>query len=301
MKELFMKDEQSVNSNLIKGGEQSEKISAVYATNAAIHHTENLCEAFIKNEAVKNFRLIITESLSDEYKNLGLSENFENDFTIDARKNRQAAIDAINNADLMIGTYYVKDLMKDRVSSGKLTFIASERIFKPYSSNFFINAAKNFARFFKYKILLTKYQYYKENVRFLLIGSRAPSDYIKLGVKKENILKFGYFPAICKTQRKNYCTDEVIHLLWVGRLISWKHPEYAVRVCKYLTEKRYKIDVKIIGNGSEEASLKNEAQGCENIQFLGGLPTEKVRKIMSESDVFLFTSNQAEGWGLVLH
>ena len=122
-----------------------------------------------------------------------------------------------------------------------------------------------------------------------------------MGVKKEKILKFGYFPVFNAAGRKNYCADGIIHLLWVGRFVSWKHPEYAVKVCKYLTQKGYRVDLKIIGNGLEEEKLKQEAKGCENIYFLGGLPTEQVRKIMSESDIFLFTSNQAEGWGLVLN
>ena len=300
-KNVIDNDNELISLNKSWGGvSQSEKISVVYATNTAIHHTKNLCGAFIKNEAVEDFHLIITESLNEEYINLGLSEDNDESYIIDARKNKQAAIDAINNADLMLGTYYVNDLMKDRIAAGKLTFIVSERIFKPYSKNFLINAAKNFARFFKFKLILSKFHYFNENVYFLLIGSHAPGDYIKLGVKKEHILQFGYFPALNETERKNYFADGIIHLLWVGRFVSWKHPEYAVRLCKYLTQKGYRVNLKIVGGGLEEEKLKQEAQGCENIQFLGGLPTEKVRKIMSESDIFLFTSSEAEGWGLVL-
>ena len=279
---------------------REEKIRVVYATNAAIHHTKILCEAFLNNNEVEDFHLIITESLNEEYINLGLNEDADNSYIIDARKDKQAAINVINACDLMLGTYYASDLMQERIASGKLTFITSERIFKPYNS-LFVNIAKNIARWFKFKLLLTKYHYYNENIYFLLIGHYAPRDYIKLGIKKEHILKFGYFPALNVTNRENYFLDDVVHLLWVGRLVAWKHPEYAVRVCKYLTQKGYHVDLKIVGNGAEEANLRQEAQGYENIYLLGGLPTEQVRKIMSESDIFLFTSNQAEGWGVVLN
>ena len=279
---------------------QTDKIKVVYATNTIIHYTKSLCDAFVKNEAVKNFRLIITESLSKEYINLGLDENFDNNCVIDARTHKQAAIDAINDCDLMIGSHYVRDLMKERVAAGKLTFIASERIFKRYSS-FCINLVKNIVRFCKYKLILNKYHYYNENVYFLLIGNYAVSDYIKLGVRKDHILRFGYFPTLNIKKRELYCLDGIIRLLWVGRLVSWKHPEYAVKTCKYLTQKGYQVDLKIIGNGPEEANLKQEIQDCKNIHMLGSLPTEQVRKIMSESDIFLFTSNQGEGWGVVLN
>jgi len=169
-----------------------QKIRVVYATNTAIHYTRSLCEAFINNEAVGDFRLIITQSLSSEYTNMGLSEDADNDYVIDARKDRQAAINAINNADLMIGTYYVNDLMKERVLAGKLTFITSERIFKPYNS-FLVNLVKNSVRWLKYKIMLAKHHYYNDNIYFLLIGHYAERDYIKLGISKDHVLKFGYF------------------------------------------------------------------------------------------------------------
>ena len=287
----------------IGGGTEKRKLRAVFATNTIIHYTINLSEAFINNPDIEDFRLIITQSLPQELIELGLNENFNKNYIIDARENKKAAIDAINNADLMIGTYYINDLMKERVAAGKITFIASERIFKPYNSFFLLNSLKNLARWIKFKAILTRFHYFNENIYFLLIGKHAPSDYINLGVSKNKILKFGYFPALNELLRKNYCAqekNEKIHLLWAGRLVSWKHPEYAVKTCKYLTQKGYKIDLKIIGNGPEEANLKKEAKGCENIYFLGGLPVDKVRKLMSESDIFLFTSNQAEGWGVVL-
>ena len=276
------------------------KISVVYATNTIIHHTMNLCEAFISNEAVSDFRLIITESLSSEYTNLGLNEDFDNDYAIDARKDRQAAINAINGCDLLIGTYYVNVLMQERIAAGKLTFILSERIFKPYNS-FLVNLVKNAVRFVKYKLIFKKYHYHNDNIYFLLIGHYAPHDYTKLGIRKEHMLKFGYFPALKTMERTHYCADDMVHLLWVGRLVAWKHPEYAVKVCKYLTQKGHRVDLKIVGNGIEESALKHEAESYENIYFLGGLPTEQVRKIMSGSDIFLFTSSQAEGWGIVLN
>ena len=103
------------------------------------------------------------------------------------------------------------------------------------------------------------------------------------------------------SQRKIYSPDGIIRLLWVGRLVNWKHPEYAVRTCKYLTQKGYPVELKIIGSGIEENNLRKEIEGCKNIHLLGGLPNEQVRKIMSKSDIFLFTSNQAEGWGVVLN
>ena len=38
----------------------------------------------------------------------------------------------------------------------------------------------------------------------------------------------------------------------------------------------------------------------DDIFMKGGIPTEEVRRTMRKSDIFLFTSNEGEGWGMVL-
>ena len=95
-----------------------------------------------------------------------------------------------------------------------------------------------------------------------------------------------------------------VSILWVGRLIDLKHPEYPINVAHRLKKDGYEFTMNIIGIGELELKLKKMVGGLnlqEQVNFLGALPPAKVREYMEDSQVFLFTSNRKEGWGAVLN
>ena len=95
-----------------------------------------------------------------------------------------------------------------------------------------------------------------------------------------------------------------MHLLWVGRLIDWKHPEIAVEVAKMLQNDGIDFEMNIIGTGDQKDRLEEMiiAYGIEDyVSLLGSMSPEKVREYMVASNVFLFTSDRNEGWGAVLN
>lgn len=278
-----------------------QQLSVVYATSTMIHYTRNLCDEFIANKHVKQFKLIITESLGSKYTSMGVDGSTSGiDYLIDAREDPQSAKEAILNSDLVIGQYCVTEWLRERIKTNKTTFIISERVFKQYDSPI-INRIKNAARWLKYKKILLSNSFFRENVYYLLIGKYAFSDYIKLGVKADHILCFGYFPKVAVNTDKKVRANDNIHLLWVGRLVTWKHPEYAIETCFYLKEKGYPVDLLMIGGGPLEDEMKRQSMDKEYIKVLGGVPTDFVRQSMRDSDIYLFTSNQGEGWGVVLN
>ncbi len=277
-----------------------------YLTNGVAHHISNLCEAFVKDENVSEFVLIVTSEMSEEYRRLG-NDNYidlSKIRVIDARTNPAEVSNIILSFDLVIGTYAGDIFLRKRIEIGKITFVFSERIFKKYDDNRILSCLKNIIRFYKYKKILIRGGYLENHVYFLTTGKYAFNDYKFLGVKENHIIPFGYFPKGIVERRKKckYTESSIIHLLWVGRLVKWKHPEYSIRLYKKLRKHGYNnIDLTIIGNGKLEKTCKSLIGPKDNIKMLGGLPTNEVRSTMKKCDILLFTSNEGEGWGMVLN
>ena len=96
----------------------------------------------------------------------------------------------------------------------------------------------------------------------------------------------------------------LLKLLWVGRFIDWKHPFLPLKIAHALSSKEIKFSLKMIGNGPLEAKLKEYTNNVgikDFVDFTGSLPHIQIHEVMRNSDVYLFTSDQKEGWGVVLN
>jgi glycosyltransferase involved in cell wall biosynthesis len=133
------------------------------------------------------------------------------------------------------------------------------------------------------------------------------SDFNIVHASPDKKYTWGYFPKTI-----NYDIDELLakkqhdktRLLWAGRFIKWKHPEYAIKVAKYLKAKGATFHLDMVGSGELETELKKLTTDYkleENVTFHGSMPPEKVRGFMEEANIFMFTSNYLEGWGAVLN
>ena len=150
---------------------------------------------------------------------------------------------------------------------------------------------------------------YKDKNMFLLCASAYTSyDMHLFGAYPGKMYKWGYFPEV-----KNYDIDNLlkkkqenkeISILWAGRFLKWKHPEFAIKVAEGLKRKGYSFNLTIIGNGEMRENLRKEVQQKELqdvVLFKEFMPPESVRKYMEKADIFLFTSDFNEGWGAVLN
>ena len=96
--------------------------------------------------------------------------------------------------------------------------------------------------------------------------------------------------------------DGNIDIVWAGRFIPLKHPEYMIRLAGRLKGER--VHIHMAGGGEMEEQLKEEAmrQGLgESITFYGFRTPEEVRRIMEKCHIHIFTSNHLEGWGAVVN
>ncbi len=193
----------------------------------------------------------------------------------------------------------IKDLESKRLSSGRLTFRVSERIYR-----------EGQWKFISLRGLKEKYsehiKYRKEPVYLLCAGAYVASDFELIHCYPQKKLKWGYFPEISRKEIPKLSEEalEEIKLCWVGRLIELKHPEYAVKAAKELKDKGYSFSMDIIGDGYLKEELKREIKkgGLEDhVRLWGGKSPSEVREYMLDADIFLFTSNYLEGWGAVVN
>ena len=141
-----------------------------------------------------------------------------------------------------------------------------------------------------------------ENISHLYLGSVD-----KFGLFHNRCYKWGYFPDTKKydietlLNKKNTITTKV---LWVGRMLSLKHPDDAIRLAEKLKKKSINFELNLIGDGelknNLETMIKSKNLG-DCVHLLGSKTTEEVRNYMEESSIFLFTSDRKEGWGAVLN
>jgi glycosyltransferase involved in cell wall biosynthesis len=210
----------------------------------------------------------------------------------------------------------IEDIEEKRLSSGKLSFRVSERIYR-----------EGQWKFLSPRGLMHKYKehfvYRNSPVYLLCTGAYVASDFHLIESYPGKMLKWGYFPdagggntdgaeSVDADGEVSRSVDGVaassadgrLKLLWAGRLIDLKHPEYAVKVAKALKDEGRDFEVEIIGDGPLKERLSDmvgtlELGSC--VKLSGGKKPAEVLEAMREAEVFLFTSNYLEGWGAVVN
>lgn len=148
------------------------------------------------------------------------------------------------------------------------------------------------------------WRYYKKaNFHKLCMSAFAAQDDVKLGCYKGKHYKWGYFTndTICSKTRNLFSSKET-KILWCSRFLKWKHPELAVHLAARLKERNILFHLNMIGSGDElntikQLSVRLKVDDC--MSFLGEKSNLEVRNYMSQSDIFVFTSDKNEGWGVV--
>ena len=207
---------------------------------------------------------------------------------------------------LLVGWMEREDLIASRLSSDKLTIRISERIYR-----------EGQWKAISPRGLLRKYKEHtshrKDPVYLLCAGAYVASDFSIVKAYPKKMFRFGYFPEFKEFtqmqlkqmhiwgEEKN---QEEIQIVWAGRFIPLKHPEFAVKLVESLKKQGYRIHLHMVGGGEMEDELKQEVKrkGLQKeITFYGFLKPKQVRKIMEKCHIHLFTSNFLEGWGAVVN
>lgn len=271
----------------------------VFVSNYYNHHQSALSESFAKLSGVEYF-FIETEQMNQERKSLGWGVNNYPDFVKQSyvsEKSLQESIELINAADIVIYGSAPEKLIKNRLKQGKLTFKYSERIYKTGFKWWEqpLRTVKNFCRGWS-----------RQNHYLLCSSAYAYADFQKTFNFTDRAYKWGYFPVVKQYENIEKLVDDKIpaSILWVARLIEWKHPDASIQVAKRLKQAGYKFRFSLIGNGELESKIRNliKSEGVEDcVTMLGAMKPDEVRSHMEKSQIFLFTSDFNEGWGAVLN
>lgn len=146
--------------------------------------------------------------------------------------------------------------------------------------------------------------YCKANFYKLCSSAFAADDDERLGCYRGKHFKWGYFPDVhselssCKTLDHKHR----MRLMWCARFIGWKHPELAIECAQRLRDNEYDFLLEMYGDGPlrEKCEKRVQKMGLsDRVRFCGNVHNIKILQAMKESDIFLFTSDRQEGWGVV--
>ena len=213
----------------------------------------------------------------------------------------------IMNADVVVfGGTDDEEYIMPRLEAGKPVIRYSERIYKTGRWKFITprGLKKKFHDHTRFR---------NKPVYLLCAGGYVAGDFRLIGAYPHKKYKWGYFPETKEydieklIEHKRELTrqnDNKVSILWAGRFIDWKHPEMAILLAERLKKGGYQFQLTMIGGGDMDAQLRRmvsekELEDC--ITFAGYKKPQEVRKYMEDSEIFVFTSDQQEGWGAVLN
>ena len=284
-----------------------EDYTLVFVSNYINHH-----QIPVSNELYralgKRYTFIQTESIEQERLKMGWDDVASKlPYVRIYHDNKEDNQKLIMEADVVVfGGTDDESFIMPRLEAGKPVIRCSERIYKTGRWKFITPRG-----------LKKKYhdhtRFRKHPVYLLCAGGYVAGDFRLIGAYPGKKYRWGYFP-----ETKEYDIEKLIEhkreltaqnggrisILWAGRYIDWKHPEMAVLLAERLRYMEYKFQLTMIGGGEMEAELKRmvKEKRLENhVFFLGYKKPEEVRKYMEDSEIFIFTSDQQEGWGAVLN
>lgn len=272
-------------------------MTVVFVSNYINHHQIPFCTACYRQWG-EDFFFVQTQPMEEERLAMGWDEGGERlPFVRRFYEDEESGKNLILESDVLLAGWNDKEeLVQRRLNSGKLTIRISERIYR-----------EGQWKAVSPKGLIHKYRehirYRKSPAYLLCAGAYVASDFHLIGAYPGKMFKWGYFP-----ETRYYKEGELwerkeksgVHVVWAGRFIPLKHPEYMIRLAKDVPV----CHIHMAGGGELQQQMEDLAEkyGVEDrVSFYGFQTPEKVREIMERCHIHVFTSNHLEGWGAVVN
>lgn len=273
-----------------------------FVSNYINHHQIPFSDA-CSRELGDGYRFVQTQRMEEERLAMGWNVDGERlSYVRRMDREEEQCRRLIRESDVVLfGWTGREDLVEQRLKSGKLTLRVSERLYregqwKAVSPRGLLQKYKEHTR------------YRNKPVCLLCAGAYVASDFHLIGAYPGKMLRFGYFPETIRYTEEELRAlkpdDGTVQLVWAGRFLPLKHPEFAVRIAGELAAEGFSFHIHMAGGGELEEKLKRMTaeQGLEHcFTFYGYTKPEKVRRIMERCHIHLFTSNHLEGWGAVVN
>ncbi len=281
-------------------------MQVTFVSNYINHHQIPFCNAMYR-ELGAAYHFIQTEPMEEERIRMGWGENLEKlPYLLLYYEKEAECRRLIAESDVVLfGGVEDEGFIEERLRADRLTVRLSERIYK-----------EGQWKAISPRGLIKKYhdhtRYRRKNVYLLCCGGYVASDFHIIRAYPDKMFKWGYFPQfqeydieeLLEKKRERRRKDGRLSLLWAGRFIDWKHPEYAIEAAARLKQEGYAVSLTMVGGGEMEEKLQSMAEAksiTREVVFTGFQKPDKVRRYMEQADIFLFTSDYREGWGAVLN
>lgn len=254
----------------------------------------------------EGYSFVQTEPMEEERLKMGWDKAFgEIPYLKKYYENPEECQKLIDESDVVIfGGTEKEELIEKRLEEKKPVIRYSERLYK--EGQWKCVSPRGLRK--KYK---DHTSHSDDPVYLLCSGGYVADDFNIIKAYRGKRFKWGYFPEFVKlneeerkARRDERRSHERLELIWAGRFIDWKHPNDCVEVAKYLESIGKPYRITMIGDGPMRAVVEEKAKKAgifDKFVFCGNLSNEEVREAMSQSDIFLFTSDYKEGWGAVLN
>lgn len=286
-------------------------MTIVFVSNYLNHHQIPFCEAVVY-ENQGDFTFIQTQRMEAERQNMGWGIDISDySFAKEYYEEPLVCQRLIDEADIVIfGGVEDEQYILARLKAGKPVIRYSERLYKEGQWKFITPRGLK-------KKYIDHTQYRNKPVYLLCAGGYVASDFSLVRAYPNKMYSWGYFPKFIEydinemmnaknASWTNFETGSAkpIEIMWAGRMIDWKHPEMAVRAASYLRKNKVDFHMTIVGDGDMKNIVINEATlaGLSDVvTFENFTSPDEIRSKMLSSDIYLFTSDYMEGWGVVLN
>lgn len=278
-------------------------MTIVYFSNFLNHHQKLVADNLVATRGIE-FTFVETVPMYDWLKKGGYMDYSHEPYVLrawESDNSMKIAEELAKTADVaLFGGQEVLFLEVIRARyTEKLSFEVSERWLKRGFFNLF--SPRLLKSQWYYHTLFKKKEFYK-----LCSSAFAAADQYKLHSYIGRCYKWGYFTQVdddFNVEAKfNEESSKVISIMWCSRFLKWKHPELPILMAKKMKSKGYKFKLDMYGSGKYLEQSKNLAVDCrvsDVISFCGNIPNSRILEMMRQHEIFLFTSDQNEGWGAV--
>ena len=245
------------------------------------HHQIPFSQALYEKEGVE-YIFIQTEPMEEERIRMGWGLDPKSLPYVKLLYEEEAACrQLIDECDmLLVGWMEHEDIIKERLEADKLTIRMSERLYR--EGQYKAISPRGLIR--KYNDH-TKYR--NGNVYLLCFGAYVASDFNIVRAYPNKMYRFGYFPETRVYEGESLFAKkpslDTVHIVWAGRFMPLKHPEFVLRLAKDLKEAGHTFHIHFVGGGELEEELlrqREEWNLTEEITMYGFMSPEKVREIM---------------------
>ena len=283
-------------------------MKVTFYSNFLTHHQLPFCLEMQKRLG-EDFKFVSTVKIFQWRLDMGFKDlDKEYDFVVRAYENEetyQQAKQLALDSDIVIIGSTTDDCIEERLKQDKITFRYRSRIFF-FPDGFW----KTIFNREKINLFYTRHIKYRKNKNLYLLCANGygANDFNKLNLYKNKMYKWGYFTEVeqCDIEKliDQKEQNEKMEIVWVARFIKWKHPEVVVKLAKYLKNQNKSFEIKMLGNGKLENKIRKMVQKEhleDVVKLIGQVPSTEVKKYMEKANIFIGTSDSAEGWGAVVN